>query len=226
MPSEQPLQGRCGARTRNGGHCTQWPVGGAGAGRCKMHGGSAPQVRAAQQHRAAQLQAHQQAERMVARAGVDADPIEHLLDSLYRAAALVEVWGGMVADLDNAAEVDLRDRPGGLRGEVWYENVEVPKGDGDTKTIRVPKADRLLAFNREGMVTTHPFVDEYQRALERRAKFAKLALDAGVAERSVRIAEHQAKLIADVIRSVLTDLDVEMTQEVAATVGRHLRAVS
>jgi hypothetical protein len=29
-------ENRCGARTRNGGSCTQWPV--KGTSRCKMHG--------------------------------------------------------------------------------------------------------------------------------------------------------------------------------------------
>ena len=174
--------------------------------------------------------AQAEAARMVARDGVDQDPIVHLLDSLYLAAALVAVYGQMVADLDNAAEVDLQDRPGGLRGEVWWETVDIEttNKDGDTvvKKIRVPKADRLLAFNRDGLVTTHPFVDEYHRALERRAKFAKLALDAGVAERQVQIAEDQGRAIVDVLRATLDDLGIAITPDVAATVGRHLRAVS
>ncbi len=37
-------QNRCGARTRDGGSCTQWPV--KGTTRCKMHGGLAPRVQA------------------------------------------------------------------------------------------------------------------------------------------------------------------------------------
>jgi hypothetical protein len=39
-----PAQDRCGARTRDGGSCTQWPV--KGTTRCKMHGGLAPRVQA------------------------------------------------------------------------------------------------------------------------------------------------------------------------------------
>jgi hypothetical protein len=35
---------RCGARTRDGGSCTQWPV--KGTTRCKMHGGLAPRLQA------------------------------------------------------------------------------------------------------------------------------------------------------------------------------------
>src|SRR5215217_1596338 len=43
----------CGARTRDGGSCTQWPV--KGTTRCKMHGGLAPRVQA--KARAMQLRA-------------------------------------------------------------------------------------------------------------------------------------------------------------------------
>jgi hypothetical protein len=46
-------QNRCGARTRDGGSCTQWPV--RGTTRCKMHGGLAPRLRA--KVRAMQLRA-------------------------------------------------------------------------------------------------------------------------------------------------------------------------
>jgi hypothetical protein len=49
----ESAQKRCGARTRNGGACTQWPV--KGTTRCKMHGGLAPRVQA--KARAMQLRA-------------------------------------------------------------------------------------------------------------------------------------------------------------------------
>lgn len=215
---------RCTAHNSQGQRCGKRRVKGATV--CATHGGSAPQVRRKAEIRAARAEAHERAERMVARAGVDADPIEHLLDSLHRAAALVEVWGQMVADLDNAAEIDLQDRPGGLRGEVWYETVDVSTDDDEPKHRRVPKADRLLAFNREGMVTPHPFVDEYHKALDRRAKFAKLAIDAGVEERRVEIEEEKGRQVAAVIKAVLADLGHDLAaDDVRKVVGRHLRAV-
>jgi hypothetical protein len=46
-------QNRCGARTRDGGSCTQWPV--KGTNRCKMHRGLAPRLQA--KVRAMQLRA-------------------------------------------------------------------------------------------------------------------------------------------------------------------------
>jgi hypothetical protein len=33
-------EGRCGATTRDGSPCRKWPVGGAGEGRCRLHGGA------------------------------------------------------------------------------------------------------------------------------------------------------------------------------------------
>lgn len=43
MTSEEPLDGRCNAQTRDGGYCTQWPV--TGSERCRMHGGTAKKGR-------------------------------------------------------------------------------------------------------------------------------------------------------------------------------------
>lgn len=167
-----------------------------GQTRCRMHGGSSPQAREAGKIRAAKMAAHDEARRMVARAGTDADPIEHLLESLHRSAALVEVWGRMVADLDNRGEVEAGDIPGRIRG--WTE-----WSDEDADY------DPLLVRNSKGRWRLHPFVEEYQEALDRRAKFAKLALDAGVAERRVQIAEDQAELVADAVRAAVDGMDVD-----------------
>lgn len=40
MTSEEPRPDRCGAKCRDGGYCTQYPV--TGADRCRMHGGTQP----------------------------------------------------------------------------------------------------------------------------------------------------------------------------------------
>lgn len=157
---------------------------------CGSHGGRAPQVRKAAEVRAAKMAAMEQAERMVARAGVDADPIEHLLESLHRAAALVEVWGQVVAERD--------------------------EGFGNN----------LTTMNDKGDLNIHPFVHEYNQALDRRAKFAKMCLDAGVAERQVRIAEEQGQLIARAITAVLDDLKVKRTAKVNSIIGKRLRELT
>lgn len=209
---------RCTARKRSGDQCRAFAVKGATV--CRMHGGAAPQVRSAAKVRAAELEAHTVAARMVARAGVDVDPIEHLLESLHRAAALVEVWGEMVAGLD---ELGAERALGGIRGELGYYRIQDPESPDE---LRVVAHDSLMVLNRQGQATIHPYVVLYEQALERRAKFAKLCIDAGVAERQVRLMEHQGQLIAQAIRGILGDLGVADHPEVATVVRRHLTLVS
>jgi hypothetical protein len=48
---------------------------------------------------------------------------------------------------------------------------------------------------------------------DRCAKFAKTALDAGIAERQVRLAERQGALIAEVLRAVMGDPELGLTPE-------------
>jgi hypothetical protein len=92
---------------RSGERCRRSPVEGSTV--CATHGGSARQVKEAGKQR----EALAVAQRMVQRAGVDVDPIEHLLDSLHLASQLVRVWGTMVAAIDEAAE----RRPAGVGAE-------------------------------------------------------------------------------------------------------------
>lgn len=208
---------RCRATSRRSGQrCGRAAI--VGGTVCHIHGGKTPVVAAKARERAVRMAAEEAARRMVARAGVDADPIEHLLDSLYCSAALVQVYGQMVADLDNAAEVDLTARPGALRGEVWVETDEA----GDQRL----RADRLLVLDRQGFTRPHPFVALHHEALDRRAKYAALAIQAGVAERQVRLAEQQGALVAQVLRGVLADLGVADHPDAPAVMRRHLQLAS
>lgn len=63
---------------------------------------------------------------------------------------------------------------------------------------------------------------------DRCARFAKLALDAGIAERQVRLAEQQGAMVADVIDRVLAALGLSDEQRalVPTIVPRELRAVT
>lgn len=212
---------KCTAKSkRTGNPCRNAAV--TGATVCRLHGGAAPQVRRAGAVRAARLEAHAEAERMVARAGVDADPIEHLLESLHRAAALCEVWGQMVAALDAKAEREARQAET-LRGELGYDVDRDPASPND---LVVRPGDLLLALNYRGEAHVHPFVTEYQTALDRRARFAKLCIDAGIAERQVRLAEQQAQVMVQILRAFAEDQGVEWTPDVAKSAGRHLRLVA
>lgn len=221
--SAEPIPGRCGKWSRRAtpekpDYCESWPVKGTPV--CRMHGGSAKQVKRAAAVRAAKVEAIAEAERMVARAGVEADPLEHLLESLYRAAALVEVWGRMVADIDAQAAREMGEN---VRGELGY--VEVDDEDSHD-VLRVEAKDRLMGLNHKGEASVHPYVIEYNQALDRRAKFAKMCLDAGVAERQIKLAEEQAQMIASVINGILSDLGVKRTATVNEVIAKQLRELT
>lgn len=210
---------RCAAKTRGGGSCKQaagWGTDHPGAGRCKLHGGSTRNHR----NGAAKQLAMAEASRMVARAGISSDPIEHLLDCLHLATALVNVWGSMVAALDDRTAAEAN---GEVRGELGYRRNTNPESP---YSLTVESNDRLLALNRYGEATIHPFVRSYEQALERRAKFAKLCIDAGIAERQVRIAERQGQLIAQAITAIFRRLGIEITPEVADAIGDELRSLT
>jgi hypothetical protein len=212
---------KCNGTNRQGNPCENWPVRGATV--CRMHGGKAPQVVRAAGARAARLAAHAAAERMVARAGVDVDPIEHLLESLHRAAALVEVWGTMVAAIDAHAE-DQAQGNGGMRGQLGYYELNAD----DRDELGVVSYDPLLTLNRHGEAQIHPYVAEYNAALDRRAKYAKLCIDAGVAQAQVELQERQVQLAARAFEAMLDDLELEpeKRQEARQTYARHLRLVA
>lgn len=85
--------------------------------------------------------------------------------------------------------------------------------DSDGNPVAVEEAVRGLA-KLEG--------DERDRC----ARFAKLALDAGIAERQVALAEAFGAGIASVVRAVLSDLGVAVDEPaVLPVVARRLRAL-
>lgn len=198
---------RCRARSSGSGNpCRNWAVHGALV--CKMHGGRAPQVRAAAARREAERVAVVAAGRMGARAGADQTPAEHLLDELYRSAALCEVLAGLVAQLDQREQaIDRADQP------AYADGLMAPKPSQRGRAEAV----------------VHPFVELYARERERRARFAALAIQAGVAEATVRLAERTSGMIVAAFTAALADeelgLDAAQQQLGRSVVARHLRAV-
>ncbi len=71
------------------------------------------------------------------------------------------------------------------------------------------------------------WVGLYGEERDRLAKAAKLMLDAGVAERQVKLAEEQGAIVAQLLRSVLADLQLTPQQKLEAPkiVRKHLLAL-
>lgn len=189
-------QGTVKSGPRKGEPCDRWAIKGGTV--CPVHGGSAGQVKRA----AARNLTLARAQRMVELAGVDMDPIAHLLDCLHRAAALVNVWGIMVAALDDVGQEEA-DADGRLRGELRYAGA--PEDSYDE--LAVSTNERLLGFNYRGEATIHPFVAEYNQALERRAKFAKMCVDAGVSERQIQLAERLGEQLSALFERTMAAIE-------------------
>lgn len=88
------------------------------------------------------------------------------------------------------------------------------------------ESDDLLHLTELGF-KPRAFLDVYQKERDHLAKVAKTCLDAGVAERQVRIAEEQGALVAMAIKAILADLDLtpEQAEQAPGVVRRHLSAI-
>jgi hypothetical protein len=128
-----------------------------------------------------------EAERVVALGLVrDVDPHEALLEELHRAAGHVAWLGEVVAQLE--------------RNQVVQ---------GITRTVQLPDGNRPV----ETPAAINVWVKLYQEERDRLVRVARAAIDAGVAERQVRLAEGRAQQLARVITAVLTDLGHDPADE-------------
>ncbi len=195
------MDGPCGARARSTGNpCKRAPV--PGATRCRLHGGASPQVA-----RAIERKKTEQALLEAAKTyglPVDVSPTEALLDEVKWTAGHVGWLRARVQELETSAVA------WGTRSIVDRQGGEFP--GVDTTDAAAP----------------HVLIDLYQRERKHLVDVCAKALQAGIEERRVRLAESQGALIADVIRRILGDLDLtpEQSARVGEVVPRHLRAVS
>jgi hypothetical protein len=70
----------------------------------------------------------------------------------------------------------------------------------------------------------HIWIVTRQKAVERLAGFSKMAVDAGVAERQVRLSERQSEILAAVILTVVGELGLsdEQRGRVPALLAEHV----
>lgn len=187
---------RCQAHSKSTGlQCGNAPI--RGASTCRMHGSSTPAARA----KAAANVAREEAAKALAGFGVlrPVDPAHALLEEVWRSAALVAMYEGIVAALDHA---DL----------VWGVVKRKDGGDDRGTTWQAAPNVWLSLLNEER---------------DRLAARCVAALKAGLEERQVQLAEREGELIAVVINGILGDLRLsEAQQQLARTVvPRHLRAI-
>lgn len=179
---------KCTAHRTDGEPCHAWAIKGANV--CRVHGGSRKGLKAA----AARRVADQKAAKAMAllAAPVDIDPAQALLELVQWTAGEVRYWRAEVARI-------AEDDPDELTwGRTKTDRGVGPQGPVDTETheATAPVAYRML-----------------ESAQERLAKYATAALRAGVEERRVKLAEDQGALVAQVIRSILDQLDLSSEQQ-------------
>lgn len=179
---------RCaGHRNADGKQCRKWHVKGAEV--CATHGGSAPQVRAAASRKVAKDGAIAEAEKVRLRLGgsLEVSPLDVLIGQVKEAAANVEVYRLAIQSL----------------------GVEVAR-DG---AVAIP--EQVIEFDKGGThvpARVHILVDLYNQERDRAVKFAKLCLDAGVEERTVRVAERQAAALGRAFAETIDELDLSADQ--------------
>lgn len=190
---------RCTAKSKRSGHRCR-RYPTRGASVCYYHGGAIPAVKAA-------------AARRLARERLDGD-LGKLLAELEMDAAdrhPVAVLLDAVARASAMTEV-LGSLLGGLRA--------APDAEGN---------GGLYGPDHLGDGRPHVLVEMYAQWTDRAARAAKLALDAGVDERKVRIREAEARQMAGVLSAVFADTELGLTatqRNVAAEVAaRHLVAL-
>ncbi len=195
---------KCGGKRRGEGAgktCTRpagWGTDHAGAGRCKLHGGST------QSHTVAGRKTL--ATRAVATFGLprEVDPRDALLEEVYRAAGAVDFLQSKVRELEADAV-------------IWGKAEEVEKQAGEFPGVDVTHK-----------ASVNVWVELYNRERKHLVDVCRVAIAAGIEERRVRLAEQQGAMLAGVIKNILGDLDLSPEQQgrVGEVVPRHLRAVA
>ncbi len=216
MTTDDPTPGhgghpRCGAAKRGGpGHCTQtagWGTNHVGTGRCRLHGGNTTSHRKAAER--------VQAERAVATYGlpVHVDPREALLQEVHRTAGHVAWLAQIVAELEHGGS--------GYRPDTIIDGEE-------ERTILVPLSG-LKQLSKDGKYEKPAvWLEIYQQERRHLREVCRDAVNAGVAERAVQLAEQQGTALAGAIRGILADLSLTPDQLalVPVVVPKHLRAVT
>lgn len=150
---------------------------------CAKHGGTASQIVNAAQRRAAQATLY----KLGAALSVERpnqDPGEALLEEVSRCAWAVRWCEAIIADLPQAEFVQALER------------VDHDAGPGSALTFAEVR----------NLAQPSAWVQIYWNERDRLARVCKVALQVGLAERTVRLAENQGQLMASLVTALIEDL--------------------
>lgn len=184
---------------------------------CSHHGGNAPHVKEFAERRmmAAELSERIRLESLhVEPRFMEQHPIEGILLEVGRSAQIVEFLAAQTAKLELIDPADHSD--------TAYLSGMGPDG----QEVNVPVRGMLIGPDHQGDLKRHPLWVALDAERERHARLCKVALDAGVNERLVNIAQGQATRMVAIILKVLDAVGLTEDQKIEArkTVAQELRA--
>lgn len=164
------------------------------------HGGRLPAVQKAAQERIVEYRANRALQSM-ATPILNADPEQTLLDLVAEAAGNVAFLGNAVMELAERTE-DPDDR----RATTWRTAAKYPRGAhlfGPKIDVDKDGVEHVVGEEERAMVKL------YGQWADRLAKYAKMALDAGIERRRVEMAERHGEQIVVVVNNVLVQMGIE-----------------
>lgn len=179
--------------------CVKWPMHGQSV--CPTHGGKGRNRVAGERQwqKERKMGAEmERAERAVKTFGlpITISPQQALLDEIARTAGHVEWLGGMIGDLS-------------VEDAIWGRIVEEhTEGTGEMATAESQAIDLTKTVKGARPAI---WVELYQKERAHLVHVAKVAIQCGLAERQVKLAEEQGHMIANVLRQVLEAPELELT---------------
>lgn len=189
---------KCKAKLKSGKGCGSWAIKGGEV--CRMHGGMAPQVKRKARERLEDAQARITLAKAMKEFSLEgaANPGMVLLQELTHAWRTASWLRAKVADLPE------QDAAGVMKTSEKYD-------------------EETGAWTYIYMAGVNVWVRLYAEWTDRAAKMAKMALDAGIAERQIKIMEQQASLFASAMYGILKELGVDTgADDTLAVVRRHM----
>ena len=149
---------------------------------------------------------------------VNIDPHSALLAEVHRTAGHVAWIGARIQDIDPNALV-------WGASEKEYTTFENPDGTptGSPENPGPPLIRAVKVKEGPGIQT---WMELYQKERKHLVEVCRIAISCGIAERQVRIAEEQGRIIARVLTGVLTQLGIDPTTETARLAMRQQLALA
>lgn len=151
--------------------------------------------------------------------GDDVDPLAVLLEAISTDCRMVAVYERLVGTLAEESSATF--------SYEWMGGDDDGKG-GRLVGVVINDEPALVDPDHLGDLKSHPFVTELKAWNDSKAKHAKLALDAGVEERQVRIAEQQAEQLSRAVVAAFDALDLfaEQQSKASQVIANLLRAIT